>query len=252
MCEVTGRSQETVPEVAFKYAEALCGGWPQELVTPRGLRIPSGTLSDRPSACLAPCLGQEQRADKLPCACSCPSVGAELSLCTRLNSLLEMADDHEILLRAGKSSQGARPCLPGHAHPSSLALWDCLPVPLRVPSRLGQADAALTGEACKARVLDAPPVAPPVLEPRVRAPPSCLLPALCCFLGPWYLLSSVPTQPTLKGPTWPSIRPFVRTELAFPKFPQHICGSLSLFQTELICGCSHAQGPHTKCSRQAC
>lgn len=138
MCEVTGSSQETVPEVAFKYAEALCGGWPQELVTPRGLRVPSSTLSDRPSACLAPCLGQEKRADKLPCACSCPSVGAELLLCTRLNSLLEMADDHEILFRAGKGSQDACPCLPGHARPSSLAPRDGLPVPLCVPSRLGR------------------------------------------------------------------------------------------------------------------
>lgn len=184
MCEVTGSSQETVPEVAFKYAEALCGGWPQELVTPRGLRVPSSTLSDRPSACLAPCLGQEKRADKLPCACSCPSVGAELLLCTRLNSLLEMADDHEILFRAGKGSQDACPCLPGHARPSSLAPRDGLPVPLCVPSRLGWADAALAREACTARVLDAPPVAPPVLELRVRAPPSCLPPGSLLFPGP--------------------------------------------------------------------
>lgn len=43
------------------------------------------------------------------------------------------------------------------------------------------------------------------------------------------LLSSVTTEPTLKSPTWLSIKPLVRAELAFPKFSQRILWCSKLF-----------------------
>lgn len=56
--------------------------------------------------------------------------------------------------------------------------------------------------------------------PRLMAFPVPTVPSLAHF---------VTIQPTLKGPARPSIMPFLRTKLAFPKFPQHsVCGPLSL------------------------
>lgn len=63
-----------------------------------------------------------------------------------------MADCHEILLGAGKGSQDAHPCLLGHAHTSSLVLWDGLPVPLRVLSLGCSQVAMLAGETCTVSV----------------------------------------------------------------------------------------------------
>lgn len=170
-----------------------------------------------------------------------------------------MADCHEVLLGAGKGSQDAHACLPGHAHTSSLVLWDGLPVPLRVLSLGCQPG----GHACRRGVHSERAGCVHLLlcqcwgsvrGPHAGAPPSCLPPRslLMLFPVPMAPCLAATTQPTLKSPTWLFNKPLVRAELAFPKFPQHICGALSLFQTELICGRLHPQGPQTRCSRQAC
>lgn len=77
--------------------------------------------------------------------------------------------------------------------------------------------------------------------PRLMAFPVPTVPSLAHF---------VTIQPTLKGPARPSIMPFLRTKLAFPKFPQHSVWPSKPSQTKPICGCSHPQGPYTRCPRR--